>query len=176
MVYNLKSRVPENRGWVMTQSVFVSRPTELPHDFEHAYTPFEDFLKERKIQPRRLGKGDYSDEAPLEAVITLMKECVGAIVIGYPQYEISTEITKAGKKVEATHRIFPTPWNHIEAALAFQNDIPTLVMAHEGVVGGVFDPGVTGKYVLSMNLMDVEWHLSDEFQGVFEKWRCKLTL
>ena len=68
----------------------------------------------------------------------------------------------------------PTPWNHIEAALAFGQRIPVLIIAHKGVSGGVFDKGVTGQFVMVTDFTEIDWYDREEFQGVFRAWRSKL--
>ena len=104
-----------------------------------------------------------------------MKKCKGAIILGYPQYEFSASITKAGVPDCQVQMSIPTPWNHIEAALAFREALPVLIIAHDGITTGVFDYGVTGQYVLTTNLSKNNWHKSEIFQGIFQEWKTQLN-
>src|SRR5690606_6220135 len=88
---------------------------------------------------RRLGDTDYSPEAPLQAIIELMGECKGAVVLGYPQIEIFHHIRNNVDVTQNPTLLFPTPWNQIEGSLAYGAKLPVMVIAHPGVGGGVFD-------------------------------------
>lgn len=158
----------------MSQNVFIRRPTVIGPKFENAYADFEKYIRRLKLLPCRLGADNYTLDAPLMGVIDLMKRCQGAVILGYPQYECSAAIAKSGKQQQHLAMMFPTPWNHIEATLAFRQRIPVLILAHEGVSGGVFDHGVTGQFVLVMDLILINWHKSKEFQGVFREWKSRL--
>lgn len=158
----------------MNENIFISRPTHIGEEFEVHYCAFERLLISDGLQPYRLGAGSYTLDAPLKGVIDLMDICKGAIVLGYPKYEISASIRKGGESERQIMLAFPTPWNQIEATLAYVKHLPVLIVAHEGVTGGVFDPGVTGQYVLKKNLKREHWYNDEEFQGVFVVWRSRL--
>jgi len=136
-------------------NIFISRPTNIAEEFEKQFTLFDKFLKRAGFNPVRLGVNNYTLDAPLRGVIELMKTCQGAIIFGYPQYELNAHISKGGRTVPGIKDIkftMPTPWNQIEATLAYKDEIPVFIIAHNGITGGVFDHGVTGEYVLNLNL------------------------
>jgi len=83
-------------------------------------------------------------------------------------------VSRAAKPQQQVLAVFPTPWNQIEATLAFKQRIPVLVIAHEGVSGGVFDYGVTGEYVHIAKLNRKDWHKEKHFQGVFQQWKKRI--
>jgi len=151
-------------------NVFISRPTVIDPDAEEAYSGFDSFLAEKNIKARRLGKTDYSREAPLKAIFRIIDDCCGAIVLGYPQFAIRHEALRSNEAQNSWQYVFPTPWNQIEGALAYRAEAPVLVIAHDGVDGGVFDHGVTGEGVLHMNLHGRSWFKTPEFQQPFEQW------
>jgi hypothetical protein len=158
-------------------NIFISRPTNIAEEFEKQFTHFGKFLKRAGFDPVRLGANNYTLDAPLIGVIDLMKTCQGAIILGYPQYELNAHVSKGGciipdiKDIKFT---IPTPWNQIEATLAYKDRIPVLIIAHNGIMGGVFDHGVTGEYVLNLNLKKNEWYKDQAFQGVFSAWKNKI--
>jgi hypothetical protein len=158
----------------MSRYIFISRPTIIPDIFEVSYERFEQYMKQLGLRPCRLGRNNYTLDAPLVGVIDLMAKCDGAIVLGYPQYSFSAIVAKAGTPQKEILISLPTPWNHIEATLAFRNELPVLLVAHEGISTGVFDYGVTGKYVLTANLSQKDWFKTREFQGIFSEWRGRL--
>ncbi len=153
----------------MPVHIFISRPTIIGHDYEEAYSEFDKLLKSQGFLARRLGRTDYSKKAPIHAIIDIMEECYGAIILGYPQIEFLFE-TRRSAQTESTGHVFPTPWNQIEGALAFRNRAPVLVVAHKGVSGGVFDYGITGEMVLTLDLSSNDWFQKDNFTQPFKEW------
>lgn len=131
----------------MAINIFLSRPTVISKKFETQYTAFEAYLRRKGYKVLRLGADQFTMDAPLKGVMDLMKTCSGAIILGYPQYEVTAALSKAAIPEHRISAVFPTPWNQIEGTLAFKQRIPVLVVAHEGVTGGIFDYGVTGQYV-----------------------------
>lgn len=158
----------------MAIDIFISRPTTIARRYEQHYESFKRYLSHKGYRLRRLGGDDYTMDASLKAVISLMKQCKGAIILGYPQYEVSSVVTKGGTAESSIGMMLPTPWNQIEATLAFQQKIPVLVVAQRNVTGGVFDYGVTGEYVLMSDLGKKNWFRSSEFQGVFNEWQKRI--
>ncbi len=158
----------------MAINVFLSRPTAIAKKFESGCVAFQAYLSRKGYSVCRLGADQYSMDAPLKAVMTLMKTSRAAIVLGYPQYEVTAALSKAAIPQQEVSAVFPTPWNQIEATLAFKQRIPVLVIAHEGVSGGVFDYGVTGEYVHSANLGIKDWFKKKDFQGIFQEWQKRI--
>jgi hypothetical protein len=152
-----------------TRPIFLSRPTSLPDRFAKEAEKFERFLNGHGFHSVRLGAGSYSTKAPLQAVIDLMKTCNGAIILGYPKQGFSI----AGFGCDATVEL-PTPWNQIEGGLAYTLQKPTLVAAHDGIAGGVFDYGITGEFVFKGDLSAIDWFKAAAFTGVFKDWKKRV--
>ena len=158
----------------MLTDIFVSRPTMITRTFEAEYAVVETWLRRKGYRARRVGADAYTMDAPLKGVMDLMKKCRGAIILGYPQYHVTASLSKGGKAEQKMQAIFPTPWNQIEATLAFRRGIPVLVVAHNGVSGGIFDYGVTGEYVHATNLGRKDWHKDAGFQALFCDWEKRV--
>jgi len=158
----------------MLINVFISRPTKIVQRFEVQYLTFERCLIQKKYRPLRLGQDCYTMDAPLKGVMKLMKTCRGAIILGYPQYRVTSAILKATDVEQEIHITIPTPWNQIEAVLAFKQRIPVLVVAHESVAGGIFDKGVTGEYVHTTDLGAKQWYKTRDFLGIFREWEKRI--
>ncbi len=122
--------------------IFISRPTWIAEEFKEGLTGFLSFLDTHDIKPRTLGCTDYPTESPLDEVITVMDECQGAIILGYPQIYV-----KKGniKEVENSDFLLPTEWNHIEATLAYIKKKPLLIIHHKGISRGIFEHGAISK-------------------------------
>jgi hypothetical protein len=156
--------------------VFISRPTKLPKPFEAAYQEFHAHAEtDHGLRLRRLGSSDFSDEAPLRAIIEIMAQCKGAIILGYPQIEIYHHIRRSADVSKDPTLLFATPWNQIEGSLAYGAKLPVLVIAHLGVGGGIFDHGVTGQFVLAEDLSDGEWFRRVPFQQLLAKWKTRMS-
>lgn len=150
--------------------VFVSRPTVISPACESAYNEFKAMLKKHGIRTRRLGQSDYPRTAPLQAVMKVIDECVGAIILGYPQFSILHEASRSNNFENKWFCTFPTPWNQIEGALAYRANVPVLVVASPGVAGGIFDHGVTGESVLHLDLAEKQWFSTRKFSHPFKDW------
>ena len=77
-----------------------------------------------------MGAKDWDYKNPLRGVRRAMDECRGAVVVAYPRYKIDagTELRHdGGRSLEAV--TFPTAWNQIEAAMAYEKGLPLLVVA-----------------------------------------------
>jgi len=159
---------------MMPINVFLSRPTAIAKHFEAGCVTFRAYLSRKGFRIHRLGADQYTMDAPLKGVMDLMKVCRAAIILGYPQYEVRATLSKGATAEQEVSAVFPSPWNQIEATLAFKQQIPVLVIAHDGVSGGVFDIGVTGEYVYTANLNTKDWYRKKDFQGVFREWRKRI--
>lgn len=157
-----------------SRHIFISRPTRVDSEFETAYATFHQFLEAEGLQPRRLGQSDYSRKAPLQAVMEIIDNCCGAIVLGYPQVQFLHEVRRSSEVQSKTGHVFPTPWNQIEGALAYRARAPVLVIAHAGVGGGVFDHGVTGECVLHLDLAAPNWHNEPAFRQPYVEWKADI--
>jgi len=130
---------------------------------------FKRFLKGHGFHAKRLGGDDYSTKAPLQAVIDLMAQCDGAIILGYPKQMICLSGFSGDFRAELS-----TPSNQIEGALAYALKKPALVVAHTAVSGGVFDYGITGEFVLRADLEHDGWFKTKQFVGVFADWKARV--
>lgn len=143
-------------------------------EFEGAYSGLHASLISQGYALRRLGAGDYSKKPPLRAIIDLINECCGAIILGYPQIEIQHYASRNAQPQNNFRCAYPTPWNQIEGALAYACGSPILVIAHPGIDGGVFDHGITGEGVLHIDLADPNWFRTEQFMQPFGEWAAEV--
>jgi hypothetical protein len=138
----------------LTHDVFVSRPTATT-DFQSKFcNDLENALRIRGLRIRSLGTTDYSNKAPLLGVRQLLNNCEGVIVLGLKQVFVKDCVEKDGtnKKKEGRKFFLPTAWNHLEGGIAFALNLPLLIIVEEGVEGGIFDQGVTDRFIHHINL------------------------
>lgn len=149
--------------------VFVSRPTWVGPVFEPGLRGALARLADLGFNPRTLGATDYATRAPLDEVIELMKQCRGAVILGYPQIEVAAGSVRG--KTLLSPIFLSTEWNHIEAGLAHARGLPLLVIHHSGVARGVFDRGAISSFIYQLDLSDPAWALEERLTGVLRKWR-----
>ena len=149
--------------------IFLSRPTWVDSSFESGLTAFVTRLTDLDLRPRTLGASDQPTRAPLDEVIGLLRQCRGALILGYPQIQVETGSVKG--KALSKRILLSTEWNHIEAGLAYARELPLLVIHHKGVVRGIFDRGAISSFIYELNLADPAWALADKVSGALRKWR-----
>lgn len=157
-------------------NVFISRPTWVSAEFRDGLECFLQLLTSHGLIPRTLGASDYATRTPLDEVISLMKQCSGTIILGFPQIGIKKGTLK-GKSIPQgndTPFLLATEWNHIEAALAHASGLPLLVIHHKGVRRGIFDRGTISNFIYEQDLTDASWPLHREISGAFTKWKSEL--
>jgi hypothetical protein len=156
-------------------NVFVSKPNALNETQRTFWSRLSAILAERGLTARTLGETDYPNSAPMEAVRQLLAECDGAIVLGLAQLEVQSGELKPGTPSArgASGTRWPTPWNHIEAAMAYVLKRPLLIIHEPGVSGGVFDVGSSDRFIHQAELSH-EWLASPRFLQPFNEWSLEV--
>lgn len=153
----------------MKQSVFVSKPNGLTETQEQFWQRLESELQSRNLEIRSIGYSDYSFKTPLQTVREVMHECDGAIILGLRQKHIRDGYDRQGDRISDLH--LPTPWNNLEAGMAYMLDLPMLILLESGITKeGIFDAESSDRYIMESDL-DTEWLESDEFLQPLSEWR-----
>ena len=174
----------------MPHDVFISRPTAINNVQTNFCGNLEAALRIRGLKLRSLGTTDYSNKAPLLGVRQLLNNCEGVIILGLKQIFVKDCIEKDGttKKKERKEFYLPTAWNHLEGGIAFGLNLPLLILCEEGVEGGIFDQGVTDKFIhhirLSLDnkddsqvLLSIQrYFASEEFLQPLNEWHEEVIL
>ena len=124
------------------------------------------------LSPRQMDKNEWSSEQPLRAIKRVIEDCDGAAVIAFSRYHFTTgsELGRGGIEQPLTDVRLPTVWNQIEAAMAYANGIPLLVIAEHGLRD---DGLLEGRYDWKVYWTDFkpEQLQSDAFLGYLESWK-----
>jgi hypothetical protein len=155
------------------KNIFLSRPTWIGPEFSQGLKAFTSILTSHEITPRTLGVSDYPTNTPLDEVISIMDQCVGAIILGYPQIEVKEGFLK-GDTIDSSV-VLATEWNHIEASLAYAKRLPLLVIHHKGVRRGIFDRGAIGKFLYEVDLSNSTWFSEEHIIGAIVAWKNRLV-
>jgi hypothetical protein len=153
--------------------VFVSSPTSLSSDQDHARSIVLRQLGKYKLTPRSLGRSDYPTELPLREVLVIAKHCAGGVILGFEQFRSLDGVSKPGTAEEKRVRSatsFPTPWNNLEAGILFGLGLPLLIFRDSEISGGIFDTGVTDVFIHPMPTIGK----SDGLNDVFLKWQSNV--
>ncbi len=160
----------------MRLSVFVSRPTSLTATQNAFCSSLIALMQERGFVPRTVGVSDFGNKVPLSIVRKVMAECAGAVILGFVQFSVESGVRKPGTRDE--RRVvgidLPTPWNHLEAGMAFSAGLPLFVVRESSVAAeGIFDAQI-GDYFVHHGELTPEWLRSPAFLQPFEEWTAEV--
>lgn len=157
------------------RDVFVSVGGTATNEQEVFVRAVEDRLRTEGLIPRTVGRNTFSSDAPLKAVTELLDKCSGVVVIALERTYFPSGIEKRGgpREAELAEVKLPTPWNHIEAAMAYTRGHPLLVIVESGLKSeGLLERG-NDWYVQSVR-PDPQALTSAEFNGVLASWKSKI--
>ncbi|MGO5113789.1 hypothetical protein ACTQ33_01990 [Candidatus Avoscillospira sp. LCP25S3_F1] len=154
------------------RNIFLSRPNWIAPKYKEGLDDFIEFLRNQNFTPRTLGTTDYPTNSPLDEVITLMKSCIGTIILGYPQIIVESGIIK-NEPIRGPISL-GTEWNHIETALAYSLNMPLLVIHDSSVSRGIFDRGTLNSFLYSADFENPSWFREKNIAGALTAWANRL--
>jgi hypothetical protein len=90
-----------------------------------------DLLRDCDVVPRVINKTDYPTGNALLDISRVLRECDGAIIVAHERTFLESGLEKRETKLSAVR--YSTPWNQIEAAMAFVLGMPILVLVELGI-------------------------------------------
>jgi hypothetical protein len=156
-------------------NVFVSVGGTATDQQEAFVRAVEDRLRAEGLVPHTVGRNTFSADAPLKTVTELLEKCSGTVIIALERMYFASGKEKRGgpKEVVLAEVRLPTPWNQIEAAMAYTRGHPLLVIVENGIKSeGLLERG-NDWYVQSVK-PEVSALNSAEFNGVLANWKLKL--
>jgi hypothetical protein len=157
-------------------NVFVSVGGTVTEQQEAFVRAVEDRLRSEGLIPHTVGRNTFSADAPLKAVTELLDNCAGTVVIALERKYFPTGIEKRGgpRETPLAEVKLATPWNQIEAAMAYSRGHPLMVIVEQGIwTEGLLEPGYDW-YVQSVK-PDPAALTTTEFNGVLSSWKQKLS-
>jgi hypothetical protein len=155
--------------------VFVSVGGTANEQQEAFVRAVEDRLRSEGLVPHTVGRNTFSSDAPLKTVTELLDKCSGTVVIALERMYFDSGIEKRGgpKESPLVNIRLPTPWNQIEAAMAYSRGHPLMVIVESGLKSeGLLERG---------NDWYVQWVdpnaaalSTTEFNGVLASWKQKM--
>lgn len=155
----------------MGHNVFISMGSTATKEQREFVDIVLDMLKMAGLSPRIMNENEWSHEQPLKAIKKVMKECNGAVIIAFSRtmFKEGVEIRKDGNR-DLIDISLPTPWNHIEASMAYSYDLPLLVVAEKGLKSeGLIEQG----YDWRVYWTDIDPRVvkSESFKGYLGSWK-----
>lgn len=130
----------------MPIDIFLSVGNALTSDQARFVDAVCDLLKSHDLNPRTVGRTDFTHRQPLRRISEVLRECSGTIVIalGRIHIEAGSELRDLSSSIGLSNVSLPTVWNQIEAAMAYSMDQPLLTLVeaglrHEGVLEDGYD-------------------------------------
>jgi len=157
------------------KSIFVSVGSTCNAKQEDFVKAVEDRLRSEGLVPQTVGRNTFSSDAPLKAVTELMDRCSGIMVIALERSFFPSGNEKRGGNNEKSlvNISLATPWNHIEAAMAYSRHLPIFVITEEGLKAeGLLEPGYDW-FVLPVPLDQSKLNTA-QFNGILSDWKGKV--
>jgi hypothetical protein len=157
------------------RTIFLSVGATANDAQEQFVKAVEDRLNSEGLIPRTVGRNTFSCDAPLRAVTELMDQCDGAVIVALERMYFPEGFDKRGgpKETRLSEIRLPTPWNQIEAAMAYSRRLPLLVIVESGLKSeGLLERGYDW-YVQWVEAVPASLHTL-EFNGVLSNWKSKV--
>lgn len=155
--------------------VFVSVGGTATDQQEAFVRAVEDRLRSEGLAPHTVGRNTFSSDAPLKTVTELLDRCSGTVVIALERMYFASGTEKRGGPRESSLSDIrlPTPWNQIEAAMAYSRAHPLMVIVESGLKGdGLLERG-NDWYVQQVKPEAAALN-TPEFNGVLASWKQKM--
>lgn len=160
----------------MSIDVYVSVGRTQNEEQENFVQDVERHLTTQGLNPRTLGRNQWSSEQPLKAVRKIMATCSGTVIVAYERIFAEEAWDRRQSTSDKSHLEklkLTTVWNQIEAALAYGMDQPLLVIVEEGIrEEGLLEKGYDW-WALRIP-MSVASLSSPQFSGVLADWRRRV--
>ena len=148
-------------------SVFLSYPTPCAMRQRQFIAQMFAHLERCDFVPRTLGVTDFDGNPPLDAVRQLIAQSSGLVAVAFRRTYLADATAYHDTDVAGLSPYhlkdawFTSPWTHIEVAMAYQLDLPIMVLCEAGVVrDGVLEESAAGTY---MPVFDVHNPIDDYF-------------
>ena len=115
----------------MSIDVFLSVGRTSTPEQEKFVEEVQAFLQAQGLNPRTVGRTDFTTDKPLKIILDIMRICRGTVVIAFERIHVTEGIElPGGNQAAALENIsLPTVWNQIEAGMAYALGHPLLAIA-----------------------------------------------
>ncbi|HXQ73216.1 MAG TPA: hypothetical protein VN844_22140 [Pyrinomonadaceae bacterium] len=160
----------------MAKKIFVSVGKTSTPEQEEFVKAIEDRMRAEGLTPCTVGRNYWTAGAPLKKVIELMRECSGVVIIALERTYFPAGVERRGhpEAQELKEVRLPTPYNQVEAAMAYCYGHPLLVIVEDSLrTDGLLEKG-NDWYV--QHLKPHRDSLTTvEFNGILASWKDDLS-
>ncbi|GAO00991.1 hypothetical protein Gxy13693_080_014 [Komagataeibacter xylinus NBRC 13693] len=157
--------------------IFVSAGSPSTEAQEKFIEAIEQKLRDAGFEPQTVGRTRFAAEAPLKEIIQTINESVGAMIIAEERVYIESGTERRGGKNERALKDvkLTTPWNQIEAGMAYCKGLPVFVVMEEGVrQEGLLEP--YDWIVLPIPFpFTTDSFVNVSFNDMFDAWKKKIA-
>jgi hypothetical protein len=125
------------------------------------------------FEPEQFGVGlaPHREGWTVDRATTLIRQCDGVLILALARtcLEVPHQVYDGVKMVAMNTVLLPTPYNHLEGALAISHKLPLLILVEAGMDrAGIFASGI--KPAIIPAGADKKWVDSPEFRGHVAAW------
>jgi hypothetical protein len=164
------------RRAAMATNVFLSCGGVSTETQERFVRAVERHFEANGLRPLTIGRNVFDHGQPLKLVDKVMRRCAGAAILAYERLHIADGKDRRGSpREQAVQNVLtPTPWNQIEAALAYSLRLPLLVIVEKGLrQEGLLEAGYDWR-VVSLDISHPPEH-DASFGPTFRSWRKQVA-
>lgn len=154
-------------------NIFISHPTPFNKFQNDFLSLIETELKTHGLNPINLGKNNWDFRSPLKPIRDIMNTCEAAIIIGLERHHsyIGYDKETSKGKLEIFHKYSTSPWVQIEAGMAYQAELPLLILKERKVYAeGILDPQISDYYVFEFEIDKQCKELTHELKEFILSW------
>jgi len=120
----------ESGGRALSIDIFLSVGRSSTAQQEAFVTALENAPRVSGLNPRTVGRSDFSSKAPLKRISEVLDQCHGTVVTAFERTHAPLVIDRPGSDAESeiSDVRLPTVWNQIEAAMSYSRGLPLLVV------------------------------------------------
>lgn len=140
----------------MTEKIPIFLSVGEPHnDVQKQYLDeIIQYFSNNNISAETLGRTFWSIKNPLEPIQNKMTHVHGACILAMERFQSLNGCYKRGSEHESLKNVqyFASIWTQLEAAMAYQEELPLLIFKEENLVAeGMFDGQIHGWMVVRIN-------------------------
>ncbi len=159
----------------MAVDIFVSVGRPFTKEHEAFVSALEDFLRANGMNPRAIGRNEFTHKNPLKFVDDVMRQCAATIIIAFERVHVVDGAEKRGSPEEkpVQNQNITTAWNQIEAAMAYTIGHPLFVLVEHGCrTEGLLESGY--DWYVQRVAMSPDTLTTKAFVGSFMNWKAEV--
>jgi hypothetical protein len=159
----------------MAVDIFISVGRPFTTEHEAFVSALEDFLRANGLNPRAIGRNEFTHKNPLKFVDDVMRQCAATIIIAFERVHVVNGAEKRGSPEEkpVQNQNITTAWNQIEAAMAYTIGHPLFVLVEHGCrTEGLLESGY--DWYVQRIAMSPDTLTTKAFVGSFMNWKTEV--